>query len=53
MVLMHNLNGLDKGSQRITRHFTQEGEDPYETVSWELRDARLTNYADGYENASR
>ena len=47
MVLMHNLNGLDKRSQRITRHFTQEGEDPYETVSWEERDARLTNYVDG------
>ncbi len=47
MVLMHNLNGLDKESQTITRHFTQEGEDPYETVSWELRDARLTNYVDG------
>ena len=47
MVLISNLNDLNKGSQRIARHFTQEGEDPYETVSWELRDARLTNYADG------
>ena len=32
---------------RIARHFTQEGVDPYSTVKWERRDARLTNYLDG------
>ena len=32
---------------RISRHFTQDGIDPYSTVKWEQRDARLTNYLDG------
>jgi len=31
----------------ITRHFTTEGEHPYEAVTWERRDARITNYKDG------
>jgi ribonucleoside-diphosphate reductase alpha chain len=31
----------------IGRHFTSEGIDPYETVTWERRDARITNFRDG------
>ncbi|MGI8792401.1 MAG: LAGLIDADG family homing endonuclease [Acidimicrobiales bacterium] len=31
----------------ISRHFTTEGVDPYDTVTWERRDARITNYKDG------
>ena len=31
----------------IRRHFTTEGVDPYEAVTWERRDARITNYRDG------
>lgn len=31
----------------ITRHFTAEGADPYDSVEWERRDARLTDYRDG------
>ncbi|HVF76366.1 MAG TPA: vitamin B12-dependent ribonucleotide reductase, partial [Acidimicrobiales bacterium] len=31
----------------IRRHFTTEGVHPYETVTWERRDARITNYRDG------
>ena len=34
-------------SGRIRRHFTQEGVDPYSTVRWERRDARLVNSFDG------
>jgi ribonucleoside-diphosphate reductase alpha chain len=34
-------------SVAIERHFTEEGRDPYETVEWERRDARITNYRDG------
>ncbi|MGC8465728.1 MAG: vitamin B12-dependent ribonucleotide reductase, partial [Acidimicrobiales bacterium] len=34
-------------SVAIERHFTEEGQDPYETVEWERRDARITNYRDG------
>src|SRR6476620_10086968 len=29
------------------RHFTTAGVDPYDEVSWERRDARITNWADG------
>ncbi len=32
---------------RIKRHFSESGVDPYETVAWERRDARLTNFLDG------
>jgi ribonucleoside-diphosphate reductase alpha chain len=31
----------------IRRHFTTEGVHPYDTVRWELRDARITNFRDG------
>ena len=31
----------------IRRHFTTEGVDPYDEVTWERRDARITNYLDG------
>ncbi|MHB1536478.1 MAG: ribonucleoside-diphosphate reductase, partial [Acidimicrobiales bacterium] len=31
----------------IHRHFTVAGQDPYETVVWERRDARITNWATG------
>ena len=31
----------------IRRHFTREGVHPYDEVTWERRDARLTNYRDG------
>ena len=31
----------------IRRHFTTEGVHPYDEVTWELRDARITNYRDG------
>ncbi|MDA8343097.1 MAG: hypothetical protein M0007_12850, partial [Actinomycetota bacterium] len=31
----------------IGRHFTSQGIDPYDTVTWERRDARITNYRDG------
>ncbi|MDP9464439.1 MAG: vitamin B12-dependent ribonucleotide reductase, partial [Actinomycetota bacterium] len=31
----------------ITRHFTSPGTHPYEQVSWERRDARITNWKDG------
>jgi ribonucleotide reductase alpha subunit len=31
----------------IRRHFTSEGIDPYDTVTWERRDARITHYATG------
>src|SRR4051812_17916693 len=31
----------------IRRHFTTEQADPYDEVSWERRDARITNYRDG------
>ncbi|HWE54725.1 MAG TPA: vitamin B12-dependent ribonucleotide reductase [Acidimicrobiales bacterium] len=31
----------------ITRHFTRPGEDPYATVQWERRDARIVHYATG------
>src|SRR5687767_218980 len=31
----------------IRRHFTSSGTHPYDTVSWERRDARITNFRDG------
>jgi ribonucleoside-diphosphate reductase alpha chain len=31
----------------IRRHFTRPGVDPYDTVEWERRDARIPNYKDG------
>src|SRR5436190_16333237 len=31
----------------IRRHFTTEGIHPYDTVQWERRDARITNFRDG------
>ena len=31
----------------ITRHYTRAGEDPYATVQWERRDARIVNFATG------
>ena len=31
----------------IHRHFTAPGEDPYDTVTWERRDARITHFATG------
>lgn len=32
---------------RIKRYFSEIGIDPYETVQWERRDAKLTNFLDG------
>ncbi|MGH9151822.1 MAG: LAGLIDADG family homing endonuclease [Acidimicrobiales bacterium] len=31
----------------IRRHFTSEGTHPYDEVTWERRDARITNFLDG------
>ena len=31
----------------IRRHFTTDGIDPYDEVTWERRDARITNFQDG------
>ena len=31
----------------IRRHFTEAGVDPYDTVEWERRDARIPNHKDG------
>ena len=31
----------------IRRHFTSEGVHPYDDVTWERRDARITNFRDG------
>ena len=31
----------------LSRHFTTPGADPYDTVTWERRDARITNWATG------
>ena len=31
----------------IDRRFTRPGVDPYDTVEWERRDARIPNYKDG------
>ena len=32
---------------KLERHFTEDGVDPYQTVEWERRDAKLTNFLDG------
>ena len=32
---------------RLQRHFTESGSDPYDSVEWQRRDARLTNFLDG------
>ncbi|HET8930036.1 MAG TPA: vitamin B12-dependent ribonucleotide reductase [Acidimicrobiales bacterium] len=42
MTLAPAHTGLD-----FQRHFTSEGVHPYDQVSWERRDARITNYQDG------
>ena len=34
----------------LRRNFTTPGQHPYDSVVWELRDARLTNYRDGSVN---
>jgi ribonucleoside-diphosphate reductase alpha chain len=31
----------------IRRYFTSPGEHPYDSVEWERREARITNYKDG------
>jgi len=31
----------------IRRYFTEPGQHPYDTVEWDLRDARIQNYKDG------
>ena len=31
----------------ISRHFTEPGTNPYDTVTWERRDARISNFRDG------
>src|SRR6202521_5795683 len=31
----------------IRRHFTRDGIDPYDTVTWERRDARISHFATG------
>ena len=31
----------------LRRHFTAAGQNPYDAVQWERRDARITNYRDG------
>ncbi len=31
----------------LRRHFTSPGTDPYDTVAWERRDSRITNWATG------
>ncbi len=35
------------GSLGLKHHFTRPGEDPYDSVSWGLRDAKITNHLDG------
>ncbi|MFM8389322.1 MAG: hypothetical protein ACKOA5_08765, partial [Actinomycetota bacterium] len=37
----------DRLSIGIRRHFTNAGVHPYDTVVWERRDARITNWKDG------
>ena len=37
----------DRGVLGFRRYFTQQGESPYETTSWERRDARLIDHRDG------
>ncbi len=37
----------DRGVLGIGRHFTKEGSDPYDAVTWERRDSRLIDHRDG------
>jgi len=37
----------DSTAAGVTRYFTAPGEDPLQSVAWERRDARLTNFVDG------
>ncbi len=37
----------DRGVVGIARHFTSDGADPYDEVSWERRDSRLVDHRDG------
>ena len=36
-----------QASRRLEPHFCEADVDPYETVEWEQRDAKLTNFVDG------
>ncbi|MGI8758472.1 MAG: vitamin B12-dependent ribonucleotide reductase, partial [Acidimicrobiales bacterium] len=50
MAPSNRTNGSDPGAGGrigIRRHFTAEGEHPYDQVAWERRDSRITNYRDG------
>ncbi|MEZ5176937.1 MAG: hypothetical protein R2746_01280 [Acidimicrobiales bacterium] len=42
MAMAPEQTGID-----IRRHFTTEGVHPYDEVTWERRDARITNFRDG------
>jgi ribonucleoside-diphosphate reductase alpha chain len=42
MVMAKNEMGIG-----IRRHFTEPGVDPYDTVEWDRREARIPNYKDG------
>jgi ribonucleoside-diphosphate reductase alpha chain len=42
MAMAPEQTGID-----IRRHFTTEGVHPYDQVTWERRDARITNFRDG------
>ena len=37
----------EKAELGLRRHFTVEGQDPYETVTWERRDSRISNWKTG------
>ncbi|MEI8322137.1 MAG: vitamin B12-dependent ribonucleotide reductase, partial [Actinomycetes bacterium] len=37
----------DRLSIGIRRHFTSAGQHPYDSVSWDRRDARISNWKDG------
>ncbi|MDP7208712.1 MAG: vitamin B12-dependent ribonucleotide reductase [Acidimicrobiales bacterium] len=37
----------DRGVLGIGRHFTNQGSDPYDAVTWERRDSRLVDHRDG------
>src|ERR687886_1032711 len=37
----------ERAGMGIRRHFTTAGTDPYDSVAWERRDARITNFRDG------
>ncbi len=37
----------EKAGIGLRRHFTAPGEDPYASVAWEKRDARIVNFRDG------